>query len=294
LIIPNILSRKHRALVASFADPHCGLTIGLINPDTLLETNIPRVKKRPQLTDDQEYLWETYIEDIDKICELARQDPVLLIMAGDWMQGMKYPEQLMSNIPSDQTAIAVAIMEPWMRLKNLKTIRVAQGTGAHDPVGSLTIEAIRLLKKDYPKIDIEASFHAVITLRGLDIDYTHKGPHPGSRKWLEGNIVRYNLKDMMLDDICYAEEPPRIYLRAHRHVFRHVTAEVLGKPDRYADMFLIPPSSGMSYHAKNMVYKKRLITGRVAMEIIDSKYAFNPDLMYKHMLDIREREVLDW
>lgn len=289
-----MFTSKHRALVASFADPHCGLTIGLTSPDTLLETDVPRVMKHPKLTNPQEYLWDKYLGDIDKINELAGADPVFLVIAGDWMQGMKYPEQLMSNIPSDQTAIAVAIVEPWMRLKNLKAIRIAQGTGAHDPVGSLTIQACRLLKALYPKIDIEVSFHAVVTLRGLDIDYTHKGPHPGSRKWLEGNIARYNLKDMMIDDICYAEEPARIYLRAHRHVFRHVTAEVYGKPDRYADMFLIPPSSGMSYHAKNAVYKKRLLTGRVAMEIIDGKYAFNPDLMYKHVLDIREREIFNW
>lgn len=289
-----MFTSKHRALMASFADSHCHLRCGLLNPDTLLETDTPRVKRHPRLTDTQEYLWETYIEDIDKISELAGADPVLLVVAGDWMQGMKYPEQLMSNIPSDQTAIAVAIMEPWMRIRNLKAIRIAQGTGAHDPVGSLTIEACRLLKALYPKIDIEASFHAVVTLRGLDIDYTHYGPHPGSRKWLEGNTVRYNLKDMMLDDICYAEEPPRIYIRAHRHTLRHEAVEIYGKPDRYADMFLLPPSSGMSYHAKNVVAKKRLVTGRVAMEIIDGKYAFNPDLMYKHVLDIRERETFTW
>ncbi len=289
-----MFTSKHRALVAAFADPHCHLRCGLLNPNTLLETDIPRIKKRPKLTDTQEYLWETYIEDIGKICELAGADPVLLVIAGDWMQGMKYSEQLMSNVPSDQTAIAVAIIEPWMKLKNLKAIRIAQGTGAHDPVGSLTTQAYRLLKALYPKIDIEVSFHAVATLRGLDIDYTHFGPHPGSRKWLEGNIVRYNLKDMMIDDICYGDEPARIYIRAHRHTLRHEAVEVYGKPDRYADMFLLPPSSGMSYYAKNIVPKKRLVTGRVAMEIIDGKYSFNPEHMFKHMIDIREREVFSW
>ena len=289
-----MFASKHRALVASFADSHCHLRIGLLNPNTLLETDTPRVMKHPKLTDSQEYLWQTYIEDIEKIRELAGSDPVLLILAGDWMQGMRFSEQLMSNIPSDQTAIAVAIMKPWTMLKNLRAIRLAQGTAVHDPVGSLTIEACRLLKNEYPKIDIEATFHAVVTLRGLKIDYTHKGPHPGSRKWLEGNIARFNLKDMMLDDICYGEEPARIFIRAHRHIFRHVTAEIYGKPDRYGDLFLLPPSSGMGYYAKNAVYKKRLITGRIVMEIIDGKYHFNPDHMFKHVLDTREKEVFNW
>jgi len=294
LILPNVLSRKHRALIAAFGDTHCHLSIGLCNPDTLLETDVPRVKKHPQLTEPQEYLWETYIEDIEKISELAGSDPVLLFLGGDWMQGMKYPEQSMSNIPSDQIAIAVAIMEPWFMIKNLKAIRIIQGTGAHDPMGSLTIDATRLLKKDHPKIDIEIAFHTVSTVHGVSIDVTHFGPHPGSRKWLEGNIVRYNVKDMMLDDICYGEEPARIYLRAHRHIFRHEAIEIYGNPDRYADMFILPPSSGMSYYAKSTLYKKRLVTGRVAMEIIDGHYLFNPEHMFKHVLDTREREVFNW
>ena len=282
-----------RALVAAFGDPHCHHVLGLCNPETPLESpDNPRIIENPHITTIQRYLWGKYLEYIEKIRIWAGRDPVLLILAGDWMHGMRYPEQLMSNRPSDQTAIAVAIMEPWLKFRDLRSVRMAQGTPAHDPVGSLTLEAFRLFREKHPELDVKATLHALATLNGVDIDYTHVGPHPGSREWLKGNVVRYDLRSMMQSDINYGQEPPRIYLRAHRHEKSHERVEIRGKPDRVGDMFLIPSFCGMSYHAKNATRQYRLTTGMLALEIINGQ--FIQHRWYDETLDIREKEVFEW
>jgi len=279
-----------RKLVLVVTDWHSGHVLGLCSPDVRLEDPDTGEKTViPSLTDTQRYLWDVYRDDVESARKWAGRDPVILLHLGDMTQGNKHPEQLMSNRRSDQVAIAVKSLElPLSRVQNVEAVRLVQGTSAHDPIGEMTILAAK--DKDLYKLcrNIKTTIHTVMTVGGAKVDYTHPGPHPGGRKWLEGNIVRYNLRDMMLDDICYGIEPADVYLRGHRHTYRHEVVEIYGDPDRRSEMFSLPAYCGISYYARQAATKPRLTTCMLMLEIIDGKVGHQ---LFKRTLDARTKEA---
>ena len=280
-----------RQLVAVITDTHCTHKVGLCNPNTLILDSDGPTKHRIAQETTQKYLWSHYIEDIEAVHRWASNDEVVIIHAGDWMHGDKYPAQLMTLQPSDQHEIAMLIMEPWFSaIDRIKAVRITEGTDAHDPTGSKSIEATRLLAALYPNRDIDVTIHTLLTLDGIRIDFAHPGPHPGSRKYLDGNVARLHLKSWMLDDIAHDVEPARIYLRGHRHTYRHERAEVYGEPDRVADLFICAPYCGISYHARQYILPQRMVTGILALEIEDGK--FTDYRAFKHIRDMRTQEIL--
>jgi len=280
---------KGRKVVVALADMHSGHKLGLCSPETVLDPDLD--PHSPTLGKTQRYLWDCLMEDLCEIRKYAGKDPTYLFYDGDWHHGLKHFEQLMSNNPDDQIRIGVANMAPFFHwIRNLVAVRMVQGTPVHDPVGSMTSTGVSMLKELYPKIDIKMSLHGLMTLDGVGIDFTHFGPSVGGRRWLDGNIVRYNLRSMMLDDIVYGDIPPRVYLRAHRHVYRHEQIEIYGSPDLISDLFVLPSYCGLSLYAQNVITSTRLDTGILVLEIIDGEYRGYK--IFKRTLDLREREVI--
>jgi len=278
-----------RTVIVGLADLHCGHSLGLLSPDTELKNETGIGYYKPQSTDMQKYLWGIFLEDVESIREMAGKSPVVLVLLGDWMQGEKHPEQLMTQRLSDQIKIAAEVINPIMRrVGKVERIRAVMSTPAHDPLGALTLAATELLRKEH-KIDTEATIRTVAKIGKFSLDFSHKGPHPGGRAWLDGNIVRYKLTDMMLKDLLHGKEPPRVYWRAHRHEYRHERKELYGIPDRVSDLFILPPYCGMGYWAAQNLDPEYLTNGMVALEVIDGELAGHKT--FKRTIDVRLEET---
>ena len=278
-----------RKVIVGLADTHCGHKLGLLNPDTRLKNETGIGYYSPQSTDMQEYLWGIFLEDVESIREMAGRSPVVLVLLGDWMQGERHPEQLMTQRLSDQIKIASEIITPIMRrVRKVEKIRAVMSTPAHDPLGALTLDVCEPIRKEY-KIDIEATIRTVARIGKFALDFSHVGPHPGSRAWLDGNVVRYKLTDMMLRDLLHGKEPPRVYWRAHRHTYRHEVKELYGIPDRKSDLYILPPYCGLGYWAAQNVDPEYLTNGIVALEIIDGELARTG--VFKRTIDVRLEEM---
>lgn len=254
--------------LVSIADLHCCHKLGLCNPDTELPTENGDSTEGVELTETQRYIWGEYLRHIDYVKRVTGNSPVILTLLGDWMHGDKHPEQLMSNRLSDQIDIAVKAVEPWIKaFKKILCVRIFMGTGAHDPVGGLTVLAAQRLQGLYPRLDIRAVMHELMWINNVKFDLTHPAPSTGGRTWLKGNILRYYLKSAMLDEIAHDEEPARCYLRAHRHEDVHEQVEIQGIPDRRADIWVLPSYCGISYYAKNRNGEYRLHNGMLYIEV---------------------------
>lgn len=177
---------KHRrVIVAVVADIHCGSSLALMNPETLImqeAKNGQIIPLQPKLTEGQQYLWECYEADMKRVRKLAGKSEIMLIVNGDSTQGVKHPSMLVSNRISDQIVIARYALQPWFGLENLKAARIVVGTGAHNFLeGSADILIVEQLKAMYPEKNIANLYHGLLDVGGYEIDYAHHGPYPGSR-----------------------------------------------------------------------------------------------------------------
>ena len=210
-----------RVIVPLISDTHGGHSGALMNPETVLdledqEGNIYQYKPEP--TEIQKYLWNVYMDGLDKIKALLDGDPMFAIHGGDNIEGDKHPSELVRPERHAQIQIATYNMVPLCQMYNLRYLRMVKGTGAHEfGFSSATLEIMRMLKAMYSDIDIKAIMLGLLTINGVEIDYTHHGASAGRRKWLEGNEARYYLRDRMMRDIHARGRPADIYIRGHYH-----------------------------------------------------------------------------
>jgi hypothetical protein len=285
-----------RAILVVLSDPHGGHRHGLLNPNTVLEEtdefgNLIK-NYHPQVTRIQQYLWEQYTKWIAEIKEIVGSDPLYIAMNGDITCGNKYPQLLVSDRIADQFIIAAANFAPLYDLKP-RAVRIIKGTGAHVfNQGTSEIVVTTLLKAGYPNVSTEVKDHGLFTIEGVDVDVSHHGPPPGSRKWLEGNEARYYLRSAMLDEITAGKTPPRIYYRAHYHQSVEETLIVRGNGNRYKSTLIITPSLAfIDDHARQTVRSPSRIThGMSVAEIIDGELLRNIPL--EKTIDIRSHEAL--
>jgi hypothetical protein len=285
-----------RAILVVLSDPHGGHRHGLLNPETVLEETDEEgnlIKNyHPQVTPIQQYLWEQYTKWITEVKEIVGSDPLYIAMNGDITCGVKYPQLLVSDRIADQFIIAAANFAPLYDLKP-RAVRIIKGTGAHVfNQGTSEIVVTTLLKAGYPNVSTEVKDHGLFTIEGVDVDVSHHGPPPGSRKWLEGNEARYYLRSAMLDEITAGKTPPRIYYRAHYHQSVEETLIVRGNGNRYKSTLIITPSLAfIDDHARQTVRSPSRIThGMSVAEIIDGELLRNIPL--EKTIDIRSHEAL--
>lgn len=210
-----------RKIVAHVTDKHGGHKLGLMNPDTLLfaqdELGNP-VPWRPQPTPVQSYLWDIYETHVLKTLDLAGGCQVIFLDGGDQVQGVKYPQELVSTAQADQIIIAACNMAPWLAFENVNPVRLISGTEAHEMgEASATHLITAQLAAKYPERDIQATHHGLYNVDGVEIDCSHHGPPPGRRVWLSGNEARYYLRDLMMRNILAGKRPPDVVLRGHYH-----------------------------------------------------------------------------
>ena len=285
-----------RKIVVFFADTHGGHKLSLLSPHVVLweeDEEGNQIPYTPRSTATQEFLWECYEEDWDRVERLADGDPVVIIHDGDLTWGTKYPSQLVSTREADQVAIAVANMERAVWIPNVQKVRLVFGTEAHtSPEGTMTVLVARQLGAMYPRVDVACLHHGLFSAGNVTIDCAHHGPSPGIRSWTAGNVLRHYVRSLMLDALADGEYPPRVLVRAHYHTFTRETVRVTTKRGTFVtEAFILPAYSGLSGHGHQSTRSKYHIgVGMLALEIIDGQLAHcHP---YYRIVDLRTREEL--
>jgi hypothetical protein len=285
-----------RTILAIVSDLHGGHRHGLLNPDTVLleydeDGNIVE-GYHPQLNPVQEYLWRIYQAQIDWIKKMAGDDELVLVLNGDMTAGNKHEDLLASDRMSDQIVIARYNTEPWYGLPNLKAVRYVKGTGAHTfGEGSSELLLTELSRGYHPDIDCQAADHLLTTINDMQVDISHHGPPPGSRKWLEGNEVRYYLRDLMMRDMLEDKTPPRLIFRGHYHQYIQESLTISNKTFHTSTLILTPSFTFPNAYARKVVRSPSRIThGMVVVEIVDGHPLRIHPLI--KTIDIRTKEIL--
>jgi hypothetical protein len=285
-----------RVILAVASDKHGGHRLGLLNPETVLEYEDRKgniEEYRPDLLDFQKYLWEIHQKHVKETQKLAGKSEIIVFDNGDTTAGNKYPHEQVSTRISDQFKIAAWNSRPWLDLKNVKTVRITKGTGAHT-FGEGTSEIVlqQILKGWYPRKDIRTVYHGLAKVAGITVDYAHHGPGVGIRNWLAGNIARLYLKSLIQDEIDLGNTPPHLVIRGHFHSYVEEYVVKIFQGERYKSQLNVLPSyCGIDDYARQITKSKYILQhGMVCYEIIDGKILDTHPMF--ETIDIRTREVL--
>lgn len=291
-------NKPRRVIVLALADLHSGNKLGLLSPETVLleeDGHGSLVEYHPTLSKLQEVLWPLFTGDCDKLKDLAGDDEIIVIVQGDLVQGDKHKGlQVSPGRPSDQNAIAVANLAPILSLPNVKQVRIASGTAAHDgPGADVPAELLRLLQALYPHITFKLRYHGVLNINGLRIDYAHHGPHPGTRRRLKGNAARLYLRDLVEREWQdHMRIHARITTRAHQHAYLNIPyVDSINGVEYEFSLFLIPSWCGIDDFIRKV--SKSTISqefGMIAFEIVDGTLIKAHPLL--HEIDLRTEEAL--
>lgn len=285
-----------RMILAVLSDTHGGHKLGLLNPDVTLfdeGANGELVPLQPEPTASSEYLWKLYQENIWEVMRIAKGCPVAVLHNGDIAQGDRFKSELVSTRMADQILIGAANLRPWLEYGNVGALRLAIGTEAHVfGEGSAEILVADTLKREYPAKDVQVVHHGLMELNGMLIDYAHHGPPSGARLWLNGNVARYYLQSMMMNEIMEGRVPPRLYLRAHFHNWLCETVTFHCQNRDFISTILVTPSYCMiGEHGRKITRSAPAVTnGLAAIEIVDGKLGEIHRLT--QTMDIRSKETL--
>jgi hypothetical protein len=281
-----------RTILALESDDQAGHKLGLCPPGiTLFELDREGNEQPfiPELTDTQIYLWELRKWALDEIVRLADGSPIVFTHNGDATQGLRYPEQLMSDRMCNHILIARENAKSIMTLPKLRAVRYTFGTGNHVfGEGSSEVLIVEFLKAEFPKADVRASYNFLSTIGGAQIDISHHGPTVDSRYWLRGNMARYYLRNLMMKEMKNGKEPPALVVRAHYHDF---ITEIVRVAQFESRLVITPSMCGMSDYANKSTKSEFEITnGLIAFEIsggiVSKPYEFTKTL------DIRTKEEI--
>jgi len=284
-----------RVIVVGISDTHAGHRLGLCNPDVKLKEIVGDeiVEYSPKLLEVQKWLWEVYMWGIQQCTKLAGNDHIVLIHNGDPTHGKASSFELMSTRMADQPLIARANIEPWLQYKNVKAVRFTVGTGIHEMgEGSSSLLVAELLSKQYPDMNIQVVYHGLINIDGFLIDFSHHGPNIGSRKWLEGNELRYYLRSLVIGEIMAGKVPPHLVLRGHYHTYRREFLETSTNGKYYESWIVLLPGftfkDDYTRRATRSEFKQGV--GMVAFELLDGQlYRIH---RFMKTVDIRTKELL--
>lgn len=246
-----------------------------------------------KLNASQEFIWEAYLSHISKIQQAAAADEIIVIHNGDATQGSKHPELLMSNRPSDQILIARDNLAPWLELPNVKTMRIVIGTEAHNMGKGMSEYLLaEILARQYPDKDIRAVYHDLIDIDGYLVDASHHGPNQSIRYWLNGNLARYYLQDLMLRALNAGSKPPDLVLRGHFHTWINEVVTIVYQNIEYTSRIIVTPSYCMisDYARQALKSLSGIQIGGTAIEIVGGAERKVHRLV--ETLDVRMRETL--
>lgn len=295
----NKLSKKKpkRFLFVIVSDTHAGHRLGLLNPETTFieyDENGEVYDEPVSLTKSQEYLWKLYSSHIEAVKKLANGDPIILLHNGDLTIGVKYPRQMSFTAISNQIISAYMNLEPWFKVPNLRAVRLTYGTQSHELFeGTAPRLVVSKLKDKHPDSDIQMIKHGLSEIEGSSFEYAHHGPYTGSRKWLEGNVALYHLKDRMFSELLAHKTPPKYYIYSHYHTPVEVYCSIR-QNGAFARswLFVTPSYQLMGDYAHQATRSRGYVTnGCLVLECLGDRLVGDP-IWLTETSDIRTKEVI--
>jgi hypothetical protein len=267
------------------SDRHTFFNLGLISPNT----EIPN----QHLNSKQLDLWKIYEDGLNKTFDLAGKDEVVSFDVGDITHGDKYDEDLLEGGIAPQFIASAETYYPVLDRPNVKTLRIAEGTSAHN-FGEQSSENLvkYILKQRYPKKDIDVVSHGLISLAGISIDYSHHGPPSGSTLWTKGNVARNYLRNYMMTELSLGNRPADLVVRGHFHEYiKEVLTLTWQGVDYESTLIVMPPLCMMGAFARQATRSSFSIApGVVAVEVYDGQ--IHSTQKYCQNMDERFREDL--
>ena len=290
--------------VVIMADTHAGSKLALRNPDWIIQRKelvqgddgnfVYEVEDyNPPLEPVQGFIWEKYLSAVNDFVEIAGKDPIFLLHLGEVCEGTYFANSSMRLKKDEQVQIAIANMDPWIGVKNIKAVRICSGDRPHEfdegAAGRMVVNGLKHKFKDVRGID-----HGLLDIGGFKIDYAHRGPFPGSRKWTEGNVARLYLLDYMFRELIeMGRKPADLLVRAHYHepVDERGSMRFNGGMRRSAIM-ISPSMKFPDAYAKTVTQNRYDATvGMSMVEVVNNKIL---DFHYRFTsVDTREREIYD-
>ena len=279
------MKRLNRKILLLMADRHTWFSLGLISPFTELEGL--------QLNSKQLELWGIYEKGLAKTFDLAGKDEVITFDVGDITHGNKYDEDLLVGGIAPQIIASAETYYPILDKHNVKILRIAEGTSAHN-FGEQSSENLvkYILKQRYPKKDIDVVGHGLIDIAGVKIDYSHHGPHPGTMMWTKGNVARSYLRNYMMTELSLGNKPADLVLRGHYHEYVKEWCGITWEGVDYeSTLIIMPPLCMMGSFARQATRSSFSISpGVVAVEIYDRH--IHKTYSFIQAMDQRYREDL--
>lgn len=291
--------------IVVMADTHAGSKLALRNPDWIIQRK-ELVKDEdenwhyiiedynPPMEPVQEMIWEQYIKSRDDFLEIAGKDPIFILHLAEVCEGTYYANSSMLLKKDEQVQIAVANMDPWRGIKNIKMVRILSGDRPHEfDEGAASRMVVDHLKQRFD--DVRGIDHGLLKIggdNGFKIDYAHQGPVPGSRKWLEGNSARWYLIDYMQRELIeLGRDPADLVLRAHYHEPIEVRYSMKFNGGMKRSAIVICPSMKFpDAHAKKAIRNRfSAAIGMSMIEVVNNKI-----LDFHHRfttVDTRTREI---
>jgi hypothetical protein len=279
-------------LLYVLSDPHCGHKLGLMKPDTELFDEGTGNTYKPTLTGFQEYLYELFLYSLDELSRVSKNKDIVVILLGDITHGNRHQEQVVSTRISDQISIAQQALRPLFSLKNLKSVKLVFGTGSHElGEGSSMILLKNYVEPSFPKVDIRIITHGLLNINDKLIDYAHHGPGTGIRDWLNGNEVRFYLKNIIYKEMRSGGIAPDLVLRGHVHGFAHESIYWIKDNEmKKSSLTVVPSMCGMGEFGRQVSRSPGFISNGIVMYDINEKLSDPMPII--NLTDIRIRETL--
>ncbi len=293
-------------IFAVFADLHGGHTLGMMRPGTMVprerividprtkETSIEPYEEELYPNAVQEFLHESLKEDLIWLHELAAGRPIVVKINGDVTQGQKYVREWVTTRISDQIHIAAHYLRMILALPTLQSFGFISGTGSHEFEEATSPILLRTILQPETKIRIGFSHHSLVSVNGVVFDIAHHGPGPGSRRWLEGNGLRWYMNDLQQRSLDLGKKPPDWVVRSHYHTANRATSDYRRGTTFYKTEGVLTPSySGMDAYARQAVRSKfEVHVGMVAWEVPDNGGMAKCYVKFR-IIDTRNKEVIE-
>jgi hypothetical protein len=284
-----------RTILVCLNDTHAGHRLGLMNPEVQLPDwtiDGEHINWAPKPTATQEYLWRTYVTDLQCVRDISDGAPIGILHTGDETQGDKYIQSWVSSRKADQYIIAAWNFAPLLMLPNVRWFRLALGTPAHDfGEGTSTTIITQTLTDRFPQIDTKAVRHGLLRYNDVWFDYAHHGPGPGIRDWTRGNVAQLYLRSLLSSALKRGDLIPDVVLRAHFHTPVSIVERVRDRVHKDVYLYVVPSLCGLDGYAQQVTQSKDKITnGLLVLELEDGRILREHELY--HTLDLRTKEII--
>ena len=186
------------------SDLHCGSSVGLW-PDNHITSTGNKIGLGNNLH--QLWLWQCWNEIIPKIKAHFKNDPFVLFVNGDCIEGRHHgTNEIVAALNFDHTLAAIECLKPLSKIAT-KTYMTA-GTECH--VGDWE----KMIAKE-----IGATWlgdKGLIEINGTLIDIAHHMP-TSARAYLEAGAMSITMGNARQNYSRVGHKVPKIYLRGHRH-----------------------------------------------------------------------------